>query len=1198
MIWASDRREIATTTEQGGKGGGVESTTYTYEVDLFYLLTDNKISGVLRVWHNGKLIFTNLNDADFDSVEASNESELWDRFTVYLGANDQLPDPTYEAAVTTAYASAYRCRGSVFIESLQLGSGGQVPNLTFEIANGDGTVSYVTMADETQLWEVDNPSASGYAPSYGPGEYTIILNSGSNANTYLADEDGLILRSSGVLPTAESPAAIVAPGNSDQSCLCVTQPIGSLSNVLRFSDPTRTISYSYPSTAARPYCFAVRGSDVVFSNRATLNLDRFAKTGGLPIATTTAGTYIIKQIALTSDKCYALAADNTVVYEFLLSDMSLTDSFPGPDSAQGGNDLIQSIVTNEEGELYGVNNDRMYKYDGAEFIFVADMTASMEVQGGATSLPGMIGRSYYSIDVLGATDALYRADFREVATPSVPTLQDVVSRLLLRCGLDASQFDVSALASITTPVRSMAVSQVTPIRTVLETLASAYFFSCVLSDKLYFYPDGGSSVATIPYADLGAGENQAKDEPLELRMVNELEIPAQIAISYSNVLSDYNIATEYSDRLLTAQGSTTTVGLPLGFRQGEAKAIADKTVQKAAAEIFTTTLDLLSQYAKLEPTDIVTVTDDDGSTYRLRLTKRTESVGVLSFEATLDNASVLVAVGTTSGDYTGSSEVTGLPDTQIEVIDGPILRDADNNSPGVYIAAKGKKAGWPGCLVQSSYDGTLFDGSSTISASAAIGRCTTTLGDWTGGNRFDEINTVTVSIGLGTLSSVTRAQVLDSGANACRIGDEVLQFRVATLVSTGVYRLSGLLRGRRGTEWAQVDHGMGERFVSLVPASLRRVTLTTSDFDATRYFRGITLGRRASTADIEELTYGGIDKKPFAPVDVRIVQTGASDPLFSSVALLVRGNGANGSTTFVDISTLNHTVTASGNAAVSTAQAQYNGASVAFDGTGDFLTVTRQAGDFDFGSNDFCVEAWVYITEAGRQQTIMTTRASAGSDPGFLMAVTSTNFLYAQCWGPGTGTTLGSVTGSTTVALNTWHHVAYTRNGSTFTLWLDGVSQGTASSANAVAASTNNMRIGRDPSISTRDWNGYMQEFRVTKGSGTFRYSSAFTPTGPWPTTSSTDGVNFTWSRQTRLDTDLTTGAVPLGEESESYEIDVYDDNTFTTVVRTLTSTTETVNYSEDQQVEDFGGVQTEFYIDVFQISATRGRGYNGRGSF
>ena len=60
----------------------------------------------------------------------------------------------------------------------------------------------------------------------------------------------------------------------------------------------------------------------------------------------------------------------------------------------------------------------------------------------------------------------------------------------------------------------------------------------------------------------------------------------------------------------------------------------------------------------------------------------------------------------------------------------------------------------------------------------------------------------------------------------------------------------------------------------------------------------------------------------------------------------------------------------------------------------------------------------------------------------------------------------------------------------------------------------------------------------------------------------------------------------------------MYDDGTFTTVVRTLTSTTETVNYSEAQQVIDFGSVQTNFYIDVYQVSSTLGRGYPARGSF
>ena len=79
---------------------------------------------------------------------------------------------------------------------------------------------------------------------------------------------------------------------------------------------------------------------------------------------------------------------------------------------------------------------------------------------------------------------------------------------------------------------------------------------------------------------------------------------------------------------------------------------------------------------------------------------------------------------------------------------------------------------------------------------ATFGDCTTTLGDWTGGRKFDERNSVTVDVGSGTLSSSTRtALIQDRSVNACAIGVdgrwEIIQFRTATLQSAGVYKLTG-----------------------------------------------------------------------------------------------------------------------------------------------------------------------------------------------------------------------------------------------------------------------------------------------------------------------------------------------------------------------------------------------------------------------
>src|SRR5574337_2184722 len=127
--WASNRREISTTTSSGGKGGpGAESTSYKYEIYILYVLTNREISAIRRIWLNGKLVWTAHADASASSLAEGEEHAPWGRMTVYTGSAAQLPDPAYDAAVTNA--PAYRGRGSVFIESLQLGNSGVIPNLT------------------------------------------------------------------------------------------------------------------------------------------------------------------------------------------------------------------------------------------------------------------------------------------------------------------------------------------------------------------------------------------------------------------------------------------------------------------------------------------------------------------------------------------------------------------------------------------------------------------------------------------------------------------------------------------------------------------------------------------------------------------------------------------------------------------------------------------------------------------------------------------------------------------------------------------------------------------------------------------------------------------------------------------------------------------------------------------------------------
>jgi len=83
-----------------------------------------------------------------------------------------------------------------------------------------------------------------------------------------------------------------------------------------------------------------------------------------------------------------------------------------------------------------------------------------------------------------------------------------------------------------------------------------------------------------------------------------------------------------------------------------------------------------------------------------------------------------------------------------------------------------------------------------------------------------------------------------------------------------------------------------------------------------------------------------------------------SDTYYSNVSLLLHCDGSNGSTTFTDNSPSPKTVTANGNASVSTAQSKFGGASAVFDGTGDYLSLDGSSG-FAFGTGDFTIEFWL-----------------------------------------------------------------------------------------------------------------------------------------------------------------------------------------------------------------------------------------------
>ncbi len=220
-----------------------------------------------------------------------------------------------------------------------------------------------------------------------------------------------------------------------------------------------------------------------------------------------------------------------------------------------------------------------------------------------------------------------------------------------------------------------------------------------------------------------------------------------------------------------------------------------------------------------------------------------------------------------------------------------------------------------------------------------------------------------------------------------------------------------------------------------------------------------------------------------------------NDPNFAFNSLLLHGNGTNGSTVITDSSGSPKAVTAVGNAQISTAQSKFGGASIAFDGSGDIVRLQTQVSAFDFGADNFTLEAWVYRLNSNSSviyigQSDLST--VAGSQSIFYVGSTS-SALYV-------GSSTYSIT-SPSPDLNTWAHVAWVRNGGTFISFLNGTTVNSRADLGTLAlnvGSTNNPpTIGSQNNGSTA-LNGYIDDLRITKGVA--RYTANFTPpTLPFP---------------------------------------------------------------------------------------------------
>jgi hypothetical protein len=171
---------------------------------------------------------------------------------------------------------------------------------------------------------------------------------------------------------------------------------------------------------------------------------------------------------------------------------------------------------------------------------------------------------------------------------------------------------------------------------------------------------------------------------------------------------------------------------------------------------------------------------------------------------------------------------------------------------------------------------------------------------------------------------------------------------------------------------------------------------------------------------------------------------------------------------------------------LSTAKAKFGDTSMLFDGSGKAYIESSNV--VNFGLGDFTVEFFMNITTGGAEEVVFDARNPSQGAYFDLELDTSNRLNYYVLNGI-------RIT-SSALSTNTWYHVAVCRSGTSTKMFIDGTQAGNTYSDSTVYLSTNRVVLGGYSNSATYDFDGYLDEIRVSK---TARYTSNFTaPSEPF----------------------------------------------------------------------------------------------------
>lgn len=472
------------------------------------------------------------------------------------------------------------------------------------------------------------------------------------------------------------------------------------------------------------------------------------------------------------------------------------------------------------------------------------------------------------------------------------TLRDMVERTVARIDVDPI-LDVAAGDLFAIQFGGYKIDEDTDAASALIDMLDLYAVTISEhSGTVHFEARGGALAKTISEADFLIDDNRRRFQPYQRDIEEEIDLPEAIEAEFLNRILDYQTDQRGTARVLIPDPTVFTrlteeISVNAVIATEAAKRQTEILLYQRWAEAEQFAMRLGPEALDLVPGDPVTISLDSGYQRRARVDRadigadwsmkarvRIEAAGQYTSTALTEDGTVLRA-----------GALPALPMKPF-LWAGPLMRDRDGtNRSAARMYAAGSGLGQTddhpgGDLYESKNGGGDYSVLVRLPNAAAWGAAVTALGDPTQFGVWDDVSTVDINmvIGADALESRPDLDVLN-GANTGvlfkRDGTiEYFQWADVAQQPDGSYRLSRLLRGRRGTNTLGLGHEAGETFLVLDRDFVEGALHDLAEINATYLYKAVTFGSLLEDAATYSFADNGDDLRPYEPVHVVADESG------------------------------------------------------------------------------------------------------------------------------------------------------------------------------------------------------------------------------------------------------------------------------------------------------------------------------------